>query len=71
MPEVVPQPVCPICTGRGRAKAVLVKIGERRVTYQCENCREKWEIADVMPPPSWLPRSFAETKVQFGYFMKP
>ena len=53
LPEVSPYPGCPHCTGRGLARAVAVKSGERTLTYECESCRYRWDVTAPMPTDRW------------------
>src|SRR5688572_2750330 len=45
--------LCPKCSGRGLARAVCIKHIQRTVTYECENCHDRWEETDQIASPSW------------------
>jgi hypothetical protein len=53
LPEVEISPACPDCSGRGLARAVVIKGTERTITYECERCRHRWELASHAPFDYW------------------
>ena len=52
---------CPSCrTGAGRARSVVVGLGQRTIGFVCDRCGQRWELTDAITSPSlftepWTP----------------